>query len=178
MNNDFNFISTKGGSLTSQYSKMFGTNSFIHRKNKGNRVRFNPQLKNNFKGFYVGYTVRDNKLYMVIQREQINPTGSWKIPARYSTVPTFCQVIDNFFKTKSNRYKLVFDRELGNESYLFTIELAEEVNERTADLSEEDLDRLNKQLEKGRITRDKNREERETEDQEQEQIQEEPVEIS
>lgn len=157
MNNDFNFISTKGGSLTAQYSKMFGTNPFIHRKSKGDRVRFNPQLKNNFRGFYVGYTVRDNKLYMVIQREQINPTGSWKVPARYSTVPTFCQVIDNFFETKSNRYKLVFDRELGNESYLFTIELAEEVNERTADLSEEDLDRLNKQLERGRANREANR---------------------
>lgn len=127
---NFNFISTKGGDLTREFSNLVGVNPYIHRKNKKNTVRFNPKLRESFANHYIGYVVKDGNLYIAFSEQPVGKS-SWRVPKKASTASTFWNYVDKFFKGEvSNRYNLNFDRQLEDGTYLFTVTVGEEVEER------------------------------------------------
>jgi hypothetical protein len=144
------------------------SNGFIHRKNKANKVRFNP----NFKKFVgergiataIGEDELEGKLLIVVGEFKWK---AGKVKSAHQTANTLTNLMDVTFHTGeestplTNRYSLTYVKtnEYGD---VFIVEPSKEVEENTREITEEQRQRLTAQLEQGRITRDKNKVEKES----------------
>lgn len=128
-------------------------NGFIHRKNMGEHIRFNPS----FKEF-----VEDRRLHFFIEGEEQqflyvsvgdSPKHGVRIPkAANMKASMITQALDMLYSERTNRYSLIFDR-VEDGADVFVVEPAEPVEEVSRPISEERRQQLVEQLAKAREAR-------------------------
>jgi hypothetical protein len=122
---------------------------FIHRKNIGDVVRFNPNLKNYIieNNLRIAFGIEDEKMFLLLHSKY-----DWK-PTKQANMKatTFTSALDDLGKT--NRYSLTFvknDEEVG---IVFEIKAVESVDEREYELSEERKETLRNQINNARVNK-------------------------
>lgn len=136
---------------------------FIHRRNKSTEVRFNPKIKEFFNEnnltFAFGYDEDSNEVFFIGGN---NYNGKMKKTA-HQKAKNLTDLLDMAYHNqegtpKTNRYTLTFV-ERNDNGYVWKITPAEEVEENTREIDEATKQRLLAQLEKGRATRNANKDE-------------------
>lgn len=123
-----NFISTRN-SKKSAKELMFGVNAFIHRRNMGDKVRFNPAFKSFIGDKGVGFTMDkiegESKVFIAIDHKH-----AWKVSKGSNMkASNLTELLDDVYDTKTNRYSLVY-HDTNEHGDIFVIEPQEVVDER------------------------------------------------
>ena len=140
-------------------------NGFIHRKNKSDKVRFNPKFKEFVGEQGIAFGLNDDSELVLM----VHDNYAWKaglVKSANQKAETLTAFIDHQFHTATedapampvtNRYSLIYDKEDEKYGHIFLIVPGEEVAENVREITEEQRARLTTQLAKGRITRDQNK---------------------
>jgi len=136
--------------------------NFIHRKNMGDKIRFNPNFKahilkskeEDYNTFSFLIHPSNGKVYMKVMENQdgirVPNTANFK-------AKTLVEILDSAYKehelVNTNRYSLTYVQKDEEKGFLFfEITPSESVEEAVRTISDERREELKKQLEKGRAT--------------------------
>lgn len=112
---------------------------YIHRKNKGTQIRFNPSVKNFMmeNGFNFGLACNDEqtKVYLLVGKDEVAPVRK----NSNQTASSFTALLDLVYHTEgvenyhpdTNRYDIIFNR-MDGATYIYDVIPVEEVDEREA----------------------------------------------